>query len=70
MKNRMRETCKSGSVRGGDGDIPTYSAIDAPRGGQMSDEGSGIGQMREIAEEAETPGAEGGLQAFEEEAAE
>ena len=22
----MRETCKSGSVRGGDGDIPTYSA--------------------------------------------
>ena len=44
--------------------------IDAPRGGQMSGEGSGIGQMCEIAEEAETPGAEGGLQAFEEEAAE
>ena len=39
--------------------------IDAPRGGQMSGEGSGIGQMCEIAEEAETPGAEGGLQAFE-----
>src|SRR5271157_1442516 len=26
VKNRMRETCTSGSVRGGDGDIPTYSA--------------------------------------------
>ena len=23
----MRETCTSGSVRGGDGDIPTYSAM-------------------------------------------
>ena len=26
VKNRMREICTSGSVRGGDGDIPTYSA--------------------------------------------
>src|SRR5262245_5955664 len=26
MKNRMREFCTSGSVRGGDGNIPTYSA--------------------------------------------
>src|SRR5208337_2756521 len=26
VKNRMRETCTSGSVRGGDGNIPTYSA--------------------------------------------
>ena len=26
MKNRMREICTSGSVRGGAGDIPTYSA--------------------------------------------
>ena len=26
MKNRMREPCTSGSVRGGAGDIPTYSA--------------------------------------------
>src|SRR5271167_1561168 len=31
VKNRMRETCTSGSVRGGDGDIPTYSALDAPQ---------------------------------------
>ena len=26
MKNRMREICTSGSVRGGDGNVPTYSA--------------------------------------------
>ena len=28
VKNRMREICASGSVRGGDGNIPTYSAND------------------------------------------
>ena len=28
MKNRMREICTSGSVRGGDGNVPTYSAVD------------------------------------------
>src|SRR5271157_6227140 len=37
VKNRMRETCTSGSVRGGDGDIPTYSAVDAAH---VSDEGA------------------------------
>src|SRR5690606_11912424 len=26
MRNRMREICSSGSVRGGDGNVPTYSA--------------------------------------------
>ena len=26
VKNRMREICTSGSVRGGGGNIPTYSA--------------------------------------------
>src|SRR3954464_1559596 len=26
LKNRMREICTSGSVRGGDGNIPAYSA--------------------------------------------
>ena len=26
VKNRMREFCTSGSVRGGDGNVPTYSA--------------------------------------------
>src|SRR5580704_6939358 len=28
VKNRMRESCTSGSVRGGDGNVPTYSAGD------------------------------------------
>ena len=28
MKNRMREICTSGSVRGGGGNVPTYSARD------------------------------------------
>src|SRR5450631_671665 len=26
VKNRTRESCTSGSVRGGDGNVPTYSA--------------------------------------------
>jgi len=26
----MRETCSSGTVRGGDGDVPTYSAVTSP----------------------------------------
>ena len=38
VKNRMREICTSGSVRGGAGDIPTYSAIcDVPELYQASD---------------------------------
>src|SRR6266704_7184402 len=32
VKNRMREFRTSGSVRGGDGDIPTYSAGDLGHG--------------------------------------
>src|SRR4051812_40351734 len=33
VRNRMREICTSGSVRGGDGNIPTYSAS-GDRGGR------------------------------------
>src|ERR1700677_4662744 len=44
--------------------------IDAPRGGPMGGERRGIGQMRQIAEEAEFACVEGGLQALEEQAAE
>ena len=44
--------------------------IDAPRGGQMGGERRGIGETRKIAEEAEIAFVEGGLQAFEEQAAE
>jgi len=29
VKNRMREFCTSGSVRGGDGNVPAYSAAEA-----------------------------------------
>ena len=36
----------------------------------MGGEGSGIGQMREIAEEAESTAVESGLHTFEEQAAE
>jgi hypothetical protein len=31
VKNRMREICTSGSVRGGGGNVPTYSAKSEPR---------------------------------------
>ena len=44
--------------------------IDALRGGQTGGERRGIGQMREIAEEAEGLRVEGGSQAFEEQATE
>src|SRR3974377_2476418 len=44
VKNRMRETCTSGSVRGGDGDIPTYSALDAPQGSEEALEGLLVGE--------------------------
>jgi len=44
--------------------------IDALRGGQTGGERRGIGQMREIAEEAEALRVEGGSQAFEEQATE
>ena len=66
----MRETCKSGSVRGGDGDIPTYSAIEATHRSQLCGEGGAIGEIGEITEESEALRVEGGLQAFEEQATE
>jgi hypothetical protein len=34
----MRESCTSGSVRGGDGNVPTYSAIDLPGRCQVTPE--------------------------------
>jgi len=44
--------------------------IEATHGGQMRGERGGIGQIGEIAEESEALRVEGGLQAFEEQAAE
>ena len=56
MKNRMRETCTSGSVRGGDGDIPTYSAFRAPQRRERGVEGAFVGERRQIAEEGQAAG--------------
>jgi hypothetical protein len=38
-------------VRGGDGNIPTYSAFGAGRGNERGVEGALIGKGREVAEE-------------------
>ena len=44
--------------------------VDVPHGGEMSSEGRGFGEMRQIAEEAQGAGVEGSLQAFEKQASE
>jgi len=36
MKNRMREIRSSGSVRGGGGNVPTYSAAGVVADGELS----------------------------------
>ena len=66
----MRETCTSGSVRGGDGDIPTYSALGAAQRREGGVEGALVGERREIAEEGEASGRMQGREPFEKEAAE
>ena len=65
----MLETGASGSVRGGDGNIPTYSAGDAAQGGKVAGEGGRFGECGEIAEEAQPAVRERIEQAFEEKAA-
>ena len=47
VKNRMREICTSGSVRGGGGNVPTYSAFDSSR------------TRREMAQEGASGSADG-----------
>ena len=47
MKNRMREICTSGSVRGEDGNILTYSAFDRAQCIETLGEDIGLGQGRE-----------------------
>src|ERR1700684_424944 len=69
VKNRMRETCKSGSVRGGDGDIPTYSAFGAAQRRERGVEAALVGERGKIGEEDETPGRMQGCEPFEEEPA-
>ena len=70
MKNRMRETCKSGSVRGGDGDIPTYSALGAAQRRERGVEGAFLGERGEVAEEGQAAGLVERGEAFEKEPAE
>jgi hypothetical protein len=52
----MRETCTSGSVRGGDGDIPTYSASLGPERREMAQEATSVGKFGLSAEEDELAG--------------
>ena len=66
----MRETCTSGSVRGGDGDIPTYSALGAAQRRERGVEGGLLAEGREVAEEDEASGRMEVSEPFEEEAAE
>ena len=66
----MREICTSGSVRGGDGDIPTYSAFDRAQGIETFGEGVGRGQGRECAGETQLAGHERRLQSCEEQCSE
>src|SRR5271157_4100854 len=70
VKNQMRETCTSGSVRGGDGDIPTYSAVGAPQRRKRGVEGALVGERGEVAEEGEAAGRVQGFEAVEKEPAE
>src|SRR5271166_6549085 len=70
VKNRMRETCTSGSVRGGDGNIPTYSAFGAAQRRERGVEGALLGEGRDVAEEDEAAGRVQSREPFEEEPAE
>src|SRR5271157_4974181 len=66
VKNRMRETCTSGSVRGGDGDIPTYSAIRLAERRQVPLEGALFLQLGQGGEKLQLPGGIGLLQSLDE----
>jgi len=62
VKNRMREICTSGSVRGGDGNIPTYSAFNVVGWCQIPMEGSRLLKMSVLGKELQLTGGEGLLQ--------
>src|SRR5208283_2422906 len=70
VKNRMREICTSGSVRGGGGDVPTYSAVDLSQRVDVGGEAGGSGQRGERAGEAELTIGKGGAQHLQEQVAE
>ena len=60
MKNRMLEIGASGSVRGEDGNILTYSAIDLAQRRHVRLEGSDVIEAGVDAEKLETSGPVGG----------
>ena len=66
----MREIRTSGTVRGGDGDIPTYSALGAAQRREGGVEGGLVGERREVADEGEAAGSMQGRESVEEESAE
>src|SRR6516162_3483954 len=66
VKNRMREICTSGSVRGEDGNILTYSAFDRAQCIETLGEDIGFGQGCECAGEAQFTSGERRLQPCEE----
>src|SRR5260370_31627387 len=66
VKNRRREICTSGSVRGGGGNVPTYSARGLSQRLQARSERGRLGKRREIAEEVQRALGERGLQARQE----
>jgi hypothetical protein len=68
MKNRMREICTSGSVRGGGGNVPTYSAIDVPQWPHVLSKRGCLGERGKLTEELQGARIEGCRQALEEEA--
>ncbi len=54
----MRETCTSGSVRGGGDNVPTYSAVDGPGRRQVTAECGGLMQVTVCGEELQLAGGE------------
>src|SRR6516225_11873934 len=70
VKNRMREICTSGSVRGGGGNVLTYSAFDLAQGGEPGFEACRLGDGGLVGKELQPPGLVGGGQLFEEQATE
>ena len=70
MKNRMREICTSGSVRGEGGNILTYSALDLAQCGNAGSEDWWLGEGGLVGKELQPPGSVGGGQPFQEQAAE
>src|SRR5215471_10165318 len=70
VKNRMLEICTSGTVRGGAGNDPTYSAFELAQCGEEGFEGCRLGEGGLVGEELEPPGLVGGGQPFQEQTAE